>query len=236
MFKCSTGNLFLLWVLVFSTPTFADVHKWKDANGKTHYGDAPPMAGTEKVRTDKQTDDQIANGERIRAGTEKFEATEKQAEHSQKCQELAQIDRGKLTLGQAMAARREYEALCMSSGERQASQEKREKALVQMQQQQLRQQQQQALSNIGSSSTLESKGKMIISDRGYGSSTSGSTEIEMRRKYDYDPANKYRGEIDSDGTVRMKNLNGDRLRGTIEKDGYGKLRDEDGNTYRVRPR
>lgn len=70
----------------------------------------------------------------------------------------------------------------------------------------------------------------------YGSSIGGSTEIEMRKKYDYDPSNKYRGDIDSDGSVRMRNMDGDRLRGTIDSDGYGKLRDQDGNTYRVRPR
>lgn len=69
-----------------------------------------------------------------------------------------------------------------------------------------------------------------------GSSFGGSTDIEMRKKYDYDPSNKYRGEIDSDGSVRMRNMNGDRLRGTIDSDGYGRLRDQDGNTYRVRPR
>jgi hypothetical protein len=70
----------------------------------------------------------------------------------------------------------------------------------------------------------------------YGSSTDGNTEIEMRKKYDYDPANKYRGEIDGDGSARMRNMDGDRLRGTIDNDGYGSLRDQDGNTYRVRPR
>ncbi|MBU5612870.1 hypothetical protein [Geomonas azotofigens] len=71
---------------------------------------------------------------------------------------------------------------------------------------------------------------------GYGRSYGGSREIEMKNKYDYDPSNKYRGEIESDGTVRMKNYNGDRLRGTIDNDGYGTLRDQNGNTYRVRPR
>jgi hypothetical protein len=70
----------------------------------------------------------------------------------------------------------------------------------------------------------------------YGSSIGGSTEIEMRKKYDYDSSNKYRGEIDSDGSVRMRNMDGDRLRGTIDSDGYGRLRDQDGNTYRVKPR
>lgn len=70
----------------------------------------------------------------------------------------------------------------------------------------------------------------------YGSSIDGSTEIEMRKKNDYDPSNKYRGEIENDGSVRMRNNNGDRLRGDIDSDGYGKLRDQDGNTYRVKPR
>ena len=69
-----------------------------------------------------------------------------------------------------------------------------------------------------------------------GISIGGSTEIEMRKKYDYDPTNKYRGEIERDGSVRMRNYNGDVIRGTIDSDGYGKLRDLDGNTYRVRPR
>ncbi len=68
-----------------------------------------------------------------------------------------------------------------------------------------------------------------------GNSLGGSTDIEMRKQYDYDPSNKYRGEIDSDGSVRMKNYDGDRLRGTIDSDGYGRLRDQDGNTYRVKP-
>jgi hypothetical protein len=70
----------------------------------------------------------------------------------------------------------------------------------------------------------------------YGTSSSGSTDIEMRKKYDYDPSSKYRGEIESDGSVRMRNYDGDRLRGNIDSDGYGRLRDQDGNTYRVKPR
>jgi hypothetical protein len=63
-----------------------------------------------------------------------------------------------------------------------------------------------------------------------------SVGIEMRRRYDYDPANKYRGEIDSYGSVRMRNLNGDILRGHIDNDGYGRLYDLNGNSYRVKPR
>ena len=57
----------LLLLLFAAQSAFADVHKWKDADGKTHYGDAPTAGRTEIIRTDKQTSDQIANGERIRA-------------------------------------------------------------------------------------------------------------------------------------------------------------------------
>lgn len=69
----------------------------------------------------------------------------------------------------------------------------------------------------------------------YGSSFGGSRDIEMRQKYNYDPSNRYRGEIDSDGSVRMRNYDGNRLRGNIDSDGYGRLRDQDGNTWRVKP-
>jgi len=63
-----------------------------------------------------------------------------------------------------------------------------------------------------------------------------STDIEMRRKYDYDPSNKFRGTIDNDGYTRMRDYNGNIIRGNIENDGYGRLRDQDGNTYRVKPK
>ena len=76
----------------------------------------------------------------------------------------------------------------------------------------------------------------VIKTDPYGTSSRGSRDVEMRKKYDYDPSNKYRGTVESDGSVRMRNYNGDQLRGTIEKDGYGRLRDQDGNTYRVKPR
>lgn len=76
-------------MLAFSSPTFADVHKWKDANGITHYGDAPPIAGTGTVKTDKQTDDQIANGKEIRTVTAKF-LTEDARENERKQREREQ--------------------------------------------------------------------------------------------------------------------------------------------------
>lgn len=94
-----------------------------------------------------------------------------------------------------------------------------------------------ALATIAlSASTFAGTDRYEIKTDPYGNSIGGSTDIEMRKKNDYTPSNKYRGEIDSDGSVRMRNNNGDRLRGTIESDGYGKLRDQDGNTYRVKPR
>ena len=70
----------------------------------------------------------------------------------------------------------------------------------------------------------------------YGSSFGGGRDIEMRQRYDYDPGNRYRGQVDSDGSVRMRNLDGDRVRGNVDSDGYGRLRDQHGNTWRVRPR
>ncbi len=91
-----------------------------------------------------------------------------------------------------------------------------------------------------SSTSFAGDNRYEIRTNPYGSSiddtTEGSTEIEMRKKHDYDPSNKFRGEVERDGSVRMRNYNGNRLRGTIDSDGYGKLRDQDGNTYRVKPR
>lgn len=61
-------------------------------------------------------------------------------------------------------------------------------------------------------------------------------EVEVRRQYDYNPSNKYRGYIDTDGYTRLRNYQGDTVRGYIDNDGYGRLRDNEGNTYRMRPR
>jgi hypothetical protein len=68
------------------------------------------------------------------------------------------------------------------------------------------------------------------------SSDGHSTDIEMRQQNNYDPSDRYRGQIDDDGSVRMRDLNGNTVRGTIDDDGYGRLHDQDGNVYRVRPR
>lgn len=47
-----------------------------------------------------------------------------------------------------------------------------------------------------------------------------------------DPTYRYRGEVESDGYVRVRNLNGDTLRGYVESDGSVRLRNYDGDTYR----
>jgi len=39
--------------------------------------------------------------------------------------------------------------------------------------------------------------------------------------------------VDRWGDVRLCNYQGDTIRGTMDTDGYGRLRDQDGNTWRV---
>ena len=70
-----------------------------------------------------------------------------------------------------------------------------------------------------------------------GPATTYPREMEMRPRYNSDIQQRYRGEMEGDGYIRMKNpYSGDTLRGTIEPDGYGKMRDSDGNIWRVKPR
>ena len=64
-------TLLCLAVTLLISPAFAQVYKWKDADGNTHYDDAPALTGVGQVKIDKQTDEQIANGKKNRAETEK---------------------------------------------------------------------------------------------------------------------------------------------------------------------
>jgi hypothetical protein len=66
---------------------------------------------------------------------------------------------------------------------------------------------------------------------------SGARDIGMQKKFDYNSMNKFRGTTDSsnDYTV-MRNLNGNTMRGYIDKDGSGLLQDQNGNFYRVNTR
>jgi hypothetical protein len=66
---------------------------------------------------------------------------------------------------------------------------------------------------------------------------SGTKDIEMQKKFDYNSMNKFKGTIDnSNGYTVMRNLNGNTMRGYIDKDGSGLLQDQNGNFYRVNTR
>jgi hypothetical protein len=65
----------------------------------------------------------------------------------------------------------------------------------------------------------------------------GARDIEMQKKYDYNSMNKFKGTTDSsNGYTVMRNLNGNTMRGYIDKDGSGLLQDQNGNFYRVNTR
>ncbi len=59
-------------------------------------------------------------------------------------------------------------------------------------------------------------------------------EILMRNPSSPDPSKIYRGTINKDGSVRMRNYTGDHVTGDLDKDGYGKLQDDYGNIYRIK--
>jgi hypothetical protein len=68
-------------------------------------------------------------------------------------------------------------------------------------------------------------------------SGSGTRDIEMQKKFDYNSMNKFKGTTDSsNGYTVMRNLNGNTMRGYIDKDGSGLLQDQNGNFYRVNTR
>jgi hypothetical protein len=56
-------------------------------------------------------------------------------------------------------------------------------------------------------------------------------------KFDYNSMNKFKGMTDSSsGYTVMRNLNGGAMRGYIDKDGSGLLRDQNGNFHNVNTR
>jgi hypothetical protein len=68
-------------------------------------------------------------------------------------------------------------------------------------------------------------------------SGSGTRAIEMQKKIDYNSMNAFKGTIDSsNGYTIMRNLNGSAMRGYIDKDGSGLLRDQNGNFHNVNTR
>jgi hypothetical protein len=66
---------------------------------------------------------------------------------------------------------------------------------------------------------------------------SGTRDIEMRKKFDYNSMSTFKGRTDSsNGYTVMRNLNGGTMRGYINKDGTGLLRDDKGNFHSVNTR
>jgi hypothetical protein len=66
---------------------------------------------------------------------------------------------------------------------------------------------------------------------------SGTRDIEMQKKLDLNLMNRFKGTTDnSNGYTVMRNLNGDSMRGYIQKDGSGLLRDQNGDFYNVNTR
>ena len=69
------------------------------------------------------------------------------------------------------------------------------------------------------------------------SSGSSTRDIGMQKKFDYNSMNKFKGTTDSSsGYTVMRNLNGGTMRGYIDKDGSGLLRDQNGNFHNVNTR
>jgi hypothetical protein len=66
---------------------------------------------------------------------------------------------------------------------------------------------------------------------------SGTRLLEMKQQFDLDSMNTFKGTVDgSSGYTVMRNLNGNRMRGYIGRDGSGLLRDQNGDFYRVNTR
>lgn len=60
--------------------------------------------------------------------------------------------------------------------------------------------------------------------------------LELKQRDDFDYSNRYKGSREADGYTKLKNrTSGTTLKGYIEDDGYGYLKDEDGHRIRVRP-
>jgi len=74
-------------------------------------------------------------------------------------------------------------------------------------------------------------------EAGSNNTGAGTRDIEMQKKLDLNSMNRFKGTTDSsNGYTVMRNLNGDSMRGYIQKDGSGLLRDQNGNFYNVNTR
>ena len=90
--------------------------------------------------------------------------------------------------------------------------------------------------NAGQTLAWDSQWKITPGPDSNGPGT-GTRDIEMRPRYDTSPMTTYRGTIDgSNGYTVMRKLDGSSMRGYIDKDGSGLLRDPEGNFHRVNTR
>lgn len=60
--------------------------------------------------------------------------------------------------------------------------------------------------------------------------------IEIRRNNSHGSRSTIRGDLESDGSFKGRDRDGNKYKGDIDDDGYGKLKDSDGNTFKVKPR
>ena len=63
----------------------------------------------------------------------------------------------------------------------------------------------------------------------------GGGSYTMRPQDSSDPSKTYRGEVGSDGYIRMRSPDGGTLSGYVDQNGTMRLRDEAGNPVQVRP-
>ena len=83
IFQCLAS--FVCCAVVLSNPAFAEVHKWKDAEGKVHYGDVPEVRETTVIKADPLTEDHRANANRLRSETSRVmnDVAKENATHEQ---------------------------------------------------------------------------------------------------------------------------------------------------------
>lgn len=58
-----------VFLLSYIPLALSEVHKWKDDDGKVHYGDRPEIVGTPVIKADKPSDDHDKNARRLRSQT-----------------------------------------------------------------------------------------------------------------------------------------------------------------------
>ena len=107
MIRTSSGRLLALALALGCSAAVADVYRWTDAQGRTHYGDRPPAGGAEKINeppppsdlTPEQANAKLdaIRAQREAAAEDRAKAKEAQAkataERKQRAQECASARR-----------------------------------------------------------------------------------------------------------------------------------------------